>query len=186
MALQTQKTAIRSSGNLPIALVLLVGGALLWLRAAQRTPSALAMLPGVDGCLTAGVVGVLLALLHGIPYRTALVSVAVPVVLIQLAVSKIAGFSFLPVLGIELTAFGLFGLPLSRLPRRRAASAPAHAPHTAPPQAAPPQAAPPQAAPPQAAPPHAAPSHAAPSHAARAQATHAHAAHSHAAQSSSS
>ncbi|MGK3995909.1 hypothetical protein [Sorangium sp. So ce1024] len=171
MALQTQKTAIRSSGNLPIALVLLVGGALLWLRAAQRTPSALAMLPGVDGCLTAGVVGVLLALLHGIPYRTALVSVAVPVVLIQLAVSKIAGFSFLPVLGIELTAFGLFGLPLSRLPRRRAASAPAHAPHTAPPHEAP---------------SHPAPPHAAHAHAARAQATHAHAAHSHAAQSSSS
>ncbi|KYF57734.1 hypothetical protein BE08_36445 [Sorangium cellulosum] len=131
MALQTQKMAIRSSGNLPIALVLLVGGALLWLRAAQRTPSALALLPGVDGCLTVGIVGVLLALLHGIPYRTALLSVAVPIALVQLVASELAGFSFLPVLAIELTAFGLFGLPLSRLPRRRAASAPARSHHAA-------------------------------------------------------
>ncbi|WP_233561467.1 hypothetical protein [Sorangium cellulosum] len=122
MALQTQKMTLRSSGNLPIALVLLVGGALLWLRAAQRTPGALALLPGVDGCMTAGIVGVLLALLHGIPYRTALLSAALPIALVQLLASELAGFSFLPVLGIELTAFGLFGLPLSRLPRRRRAA----------------------------------------------------------------
>ncbi|WP_437959180.1 hypothetical protein WME76_05705 [Sorangium sp. So ce119] len=136
MALQTQKTTLRSSGNLPIALVLLVGGALLWLRAAQRTPSALALLPGVDGCLTAGIVGVLLALLHGIPYRTALLTVAFPIALVQLLASELAGFSFLPVLGIELTAFGLFGLPLSRLPRRRRAATAAarslHAAHSSP------------------------------------------------------
>ncbi|WP_437691482.1 hypothetical protein [Sorangium sp. So ce176] len=134
MALQTQKMTLRSSGNLPIALVLLVGGALLWLRAAQRTPSALALLPGADGCLTAGIVGVLLALLHGIPYRTALLSAALPIALVQLLASELAGFSFLPVLGIELTAFGLFGLPLSRLPRRRrAATATTRSLHAAPP-----------------------------------------------------
>ncbi|AGP35111.1 hypothetical protein SCE1572_11675 [Sorangium cellulosum So0157-2] len=122
MAFQTQTITTRSSGNLPIALLLLGSGALLWIRAALRTPSALALLPGADGCLTAGIVGVLLALLHGIPYRTALVSLAAPLVLVQVVASELAGSSFLPVLGIELTALGLFGLPLSRLPRRRPAA----------------------------------------------------------------
>ncbi|XXY47254.1 hypothetical protein WME91_45355 [Sorangium sp. So ce269] len=132
MASPARKMTARSSGNLPIALVLLGSGALLWLRAAQRTPGALALLPAVDGCLAVGVVGVLLALLHGVPYRTALLSVAAPIAGVQLLASELAGFSFLPVLGIELTAFGLLGLPLSRLPRRRrTATGPVRSLHTA-------------------------------------------------------
>ncbi|WP_237245240.1 MULTISPECIES: hypothetical protein [Sorangium] len=123
MAFQTQTITTRSSGNLPIALLLLGSGALLWIRVALRTPGALALLPATDGCLTVGIVGVLLALLHGIPYRTTLVSIAAPLVLVQLVVSELAGSSFLPALGIELTALGLLGLPLSRLPRRRTAPA---------------------------------------------------------------
>ncbi|WP_437579390.1 hypothetical protein [Sorangium sp. So ce887] len=122
MASQTQTISTRSSGNLPIALLLLGSGALLWIRAALRDSDALVLLPGAEGCLTAGIVGVLLALLHGIPYRTALLSIAAPLVLVQVLASELAGSSFLPVVGIELTALGLFGLPLSRLPRRRAAA----------------------------------------------------------------
>ncbi len=123
MASQTQTISTRSSGNLPIALLLVGSGALLWVRAALREPGALVLLPGAEGCLTAGIIGVLLALLHGIPYRTALLSVAAPLVLVQVLASELAGSSFLPVVGIELTALGLFGLPLSRLPRRRPAAA---------------------------------------------------------------
>ncbi|WP_437280902.1 hypothetical protein WME90_10190 [Sorangium sp. So ce375] len=124
---QTEKRTTRTSANLPIALVLLGTGSLLCLRAALRGPGALDMLPWVDGCLTVGIVGVLLALLHGITYPTALLSVAVPLALVQFLVAGLSGFA-LPVLGIELTALGLLGLPLSRLPRRRpAATAPTHA-----------------------------------------------------------
>lgn len=126
MAFQTPKMTTRSSANLPIAMVLLGTGSLLWIRAALRTPGALDMTPSVDGCLTVGIVGVLLALLHGIAYPTALLSVAAPIALVQLLATGGSGFAFLPVLGIELTVLGLFGLPLSRLPRRRpAVTAPA-------------------------------------------------------------
>ncbi|WP_437592096.1 hypothetical protein [Sorangium sp. So ce1000] len=111
----------RSTANLPIAMVLLGTGSLLWIRAALRAPGALDMTPTVDGCLTVGIVGVLLALLHGVAYPTALLSVAVPIALVQLLVSGISGSALLPVLGIELTVLGLLGLPLSRLPRRRPA-----------------------------------------------------------------
>ncbi|WP_437601757.1 hypothetical protein [Sorangium sp. So ce590] len=134
MAFQTRTLSTRSSGNLPIALLLLGSGALLWIRAALRDPGALELLPGAEGCLTAGIVGVLLALLHGVPYRTALLSIAAPLVLVQVLASELAGSSFLPVLGIELTALGLFGLPLSRLPRRDpAAAAPVRSLREAPP-----------------------------------------------------
>ena len=92
------------------------------------------MLPSFDGCLATGIVGVLLALLHGGPYRAALFYIGVPVVAIQLAVTRAANVSFVSfvaMLGAELIAWGLFGLPHSRLPRRH--RAPTR--HRAPPRA---------------------------------------------------
>lgn len=123
MAFQTPKITTRSSANLPIAMVLLGTGSLLWIRAALRAPGALDMTPSVDGGLTVGIVGVLLALLHGVAYPTALLAVAAPLALVQLLAAGLSGPAFLPVLGIELTVLGIFGLPLSRLPRRRPAVA---------------------------------------------------------------
>ncbi len=76
------------------------------------------MLPGVDGSLSARVDGTLLALLPGVPYRRALLRGAAPIVAVQLSVLAWTGIPSIPMLGIELAAFGLFGLPLSRLPRR--------------------------------------------------------------------
>lgn len=111
----------RSAMNLGMAVALLVGGSILWIGALLRNPMALSMLPGFDGCLTAGVVGILLALLHGIPYRTALLYLAVPIIALQLMVSAAMRVSFFPMLGIELCALGLFGLPFSRMPRPAAA-----------------------------------------------------------------
>jgi len=82
-----------------------------------RDPNAMAMLPSLDGCLVVGIVSVLLALLHGLPYRSALVLV-LPVVGIQLGACLAAGVSFFPMLGLELLVVGLFGLPFARIPGR--------------------------------------------------------------------
>ena len=113
---------------------LLVSGFALVKGALSRSPAALQMLPSFDGCLATGIVGVLLALLHGVPYRAALFYIGVPVVAIQLAVTRAANVSFVSfvaMLGAELIAWGLFGLPHSRLPRRH--RAPTR--HRAPPRA---------------------------------------------------
>jgi hypothetical protein len=122
----------RSTANLWLSLALLVSGSALAIGAVMRNPNALAMLPGVDGCLTAGVVGVLLALLEGIPYRATVLFLAAPIAAVQLAATKAIGVNFFPMLGLEMAAVGLFGLPLSRLPalapRRAAPPREAHAP----------------------------------------------------------
>jgi hypothetical protein len=112
----------RIPANLFIALALLVSGSALWMGAALRSPAAFTVLPGVDGCLVTGVVGLLLAVLHGVPYRTAMLYLGTPIVVVQLAVTSAMGITFFPMLGIELVAFGLLGLPFSRLPRRPAAA----------------------------------------------------------------
>ncbi|MGK4006479.1 hypothetical protein WMF31_27920 [Sorangium sp. So ce1036] len=119
MARPIKVTTDRSPTNLLVAMVLLGSGSFLWIRAALSAPSTLALTAAMDGCLTAGIAGVMLALLHGIRYRTALLTLAAPIVLVQFVASGATVPSFLPVLGLELTAFGLFGLPLSRLPQRR-------------------------------------------------------------------
>jgi hypothetical protein len=67
------------------------------------------MLPGFDGCLTAGIVGALLALLHGIPFR-ATVLLLLPIAAVQVGISARLGVSFLPMLGIEMAAVGLMGV----------------------------------------------------------------------------
>jgi hypothetical protein len=66
------------------------------------------MLPGFDGCLTAGIVGALLMLLHGIPFRTT-VLVLMPIAAVQVGISARLGVSFLPMLGVEMAAVGLMG-----------------------------------------------------------------------------
>lgn len=109
----------RSSTNLLVAVVLLGSGCFLIVRAALTAPSTLALSAAMDGCVAAGIAGVLLALLHGIRYWTVLLTLALPIVVVQFVASGMTMAAFLPILGIELTAFGLFGLPLSRLPRRR-------------------------------------------------------------------
>jgi hypothetical protein len=107
MAMQQPPHRYFSSSWLAAALV--ASGSALWVSAALRKPGALSMLPGFDGCLTAGIVGALLALLHGIPFR-ATVLLLLPIAAVQVGISARLGVSFLPMLGIEMAAVGLMGV----------------------------------------------------------------------------
>jgi len=104
----------RPASTLWLALLLVGSGLALWVGATWRNPNALSMLPGADGCLTAGIVGILLALLHGVPYRTAVFLLAVPIAMVQLLATHLIGVPFYAALGLEMTVIGMFGLALSR------------------------------------------------------------------------
>lgn len=65
--------------------------------------------PGIEGCLTVGVVGFLFALLHPLEYRHA-VLVSAPVVAVQVGACLAVGGPAAGVVGIELIIFGLTGL----------------------------------------------------------------------------
>jgi hypothetical protein len=92
-----------------LGLVLALSGGAVLTAALVRDRNAMQMLPGMDGCLTAGVLALLLPLVHGLRYRTAL-ALALPVVVLQLAACRTAGAAFLPILGPELLAYGLLGV----------------------------------------------------------------------------
>lgn len=126
-----QRPAERSPLELWLAFALLAAGSALWLTSVLRNPAALQMLPGTDACLVAGLVGALLALLHGVPYRVVILGLMVPIALIQLAACAAVRVSFVPMLGVEMAVLGLFGVVTNR------ATAPSHAAEGAQEQAAP-------------------------------------------------
>jgi hypothetical protein len=106
----------KSAANLWLAAALIASGTALWIGAVSRNPNAMSMLPGVDGCLVTGIVAMLLALLEGLPYRTALIQVGVPVVAVQIAITRVIGVNFFPMLGVEMLVFGVLGVAFSKLP----------------------------------------------------------------------
>lgn len=109
-----QRRADRSPLELWLAFALLVAGSALWLSSVLRNPAALQMLPGIDACLAAGIVGALLALLHGVPYRVTILGLMVPIALIQIAACAAVRVSFVPMLGVEMAVLGLFGVVVNR------------------------------------------------------------------------
>jgi hypothetical protein len=84
-------------------------GAAVLLVAHLRDQSALSMSPGLEGCLTVGVVGAALALSEGIAYAT-VVAITLPVLLLQFVACRAAGEPALAMLGLEGLVIGLFGL----------------------------------------------------------------------------
>ncbi len=110
-----------------IVVGLLAAGAVMLALAVRRDPHALQMLPGLDGCLTAGIVGLLLALLEGLPFRRSLAILA-PVVALQVIACRAASTSPLPVLGIELLAYGALGALITGRSRQQAQAASREAP----------------------------------------------------------
>jgi hypothetical protein len=100
---------------------LAIGGALAVGIATRAQPNALALLPGMDGCLTAGVVAFGLALLHGLSYQAAL-GILAPIAVIQAIGAASTGASVPAVLGVEAVVVGLVGCLLR-------ARAPSHAAH---------------------------------------------------------
>jgi hypothetical protein len=100
-------------------------GAAVLLVACLRDQSALSMSPGLEGCLTVGVVGVALALSEGIAYATA-VAITLPVLLLQFVACRAAGEPVLAMLGLEGLVIGLFGLiaPIQSAVRAAAGASP--------------------------------------------------------------
>jgi len=82
------------------------------------------MNPGVEGSLTVGIVGSVLALVEGLPYTT-VIKLMIPIWAIQYVTCQMVPGPSFAVLGIELIALGFFGfarhLLTSGSPRPRAA-----------------------------------------------------------------
>jgi hypothetical protein len=101
-----------TSRDLVLALVLTVSGGAALLAAVHARWNPGDMLPGIEGCVTAGVVGTLLALLQRIEYRT-VVAMSAPVVVIEYLACVASGGPAAAVAGMHLAAMGLLGLGLS-------------------------------------------------------------------------
>lgn len=92
----------------------LLGGFLLFLALRARwSPSD--MLPGVEGALTAGVLGTILLLLHPIPYARAILYSA-PILAIEYWSSAATGGPAVGLVGLQLVIVGFIGLALGSRP----------------------------------------------------------------------
>lgn len=89
----------------------LLGGLFLFLAMRARwSPGD--MLPGVEGTLTAGVLGTILLLLHPVPYARALLYSA-PVLAVEYEACAVWGGPAVGVVGLQLLIVGFIGLVLS-------------------------------------------------------------------------
>jgi len=95
-----------------IALALTSIGAIGLILTLRVQPHALDLNPGVEGCLTTGIVGMLLALLEGVPY-TRVILLSLPVALLQWITCRIVGAPALAVLALEAIVAGFFGVVLA-------------------------------------------------------------------------
>jgi hypothetical protein len=111
--------------------VTLAGGALLlFALRAHWVPADLN--PGIEGCLTATIVGFLMALLHRMPYGQALALSALPTAAQYVVCAYAAGAGVgLGITGMQLVVMGLFGVALAtREPRPMQAASDASHVHT--------------------------------------------------------
>lgn len=105
----------------------LLGGLLLFLTLRARW-DPLDMNPGVEGCLTAGVIGTILLLLARIPYQQALLF-ASPVLALEYWAVHAVGGPAVGVVAIHLIVIGFIGLAISpRNPQAEAEGSPASGP----------------------------------------------------------
>jgi hypothetical protein len=110
--MEDPKTEARALGG-----ALLVAGAWLVAAALRGDPNALWFQAGMDGAIVAVVVATLLALAHGLRYRTAIALVA-PIMAVQALVVRGAGFPVVPAMGLELSILGALGLASATLQRQ--------------------------------------------------------------------
>jgi hypothetical protein len=80
--------------------------------------------PGIEGCLTGTVLGFVMALLHGLPYRGAL-ALAAPTLMAQYFIcAHVEGQAVgAGITGIQLVTMGIVGLALTRGEQQRAEEA---------------------------------------------------------------
>jgi hypothetical protein len=71
-------------------------------------------LPGYDAAITMGILGFVLAILHGLPYRRVLFAMA-PIVAIQIVGGQRYRASVFALVGLQLALFGIVGLVMSAL-----------------------------------------------------------------------
>lgn len=113
--------------GLPVVVAAVGTASLLY--ALSRRWNAQDMLPGIEGCVTTGILGALLALFHGLPFST-VVKLFIPVFAIQYVIYSHVSAQAYGLLGIELIGVGVLGLGAAFLeafletPRAPVASAP--------------------------------------------------------------
>jgi hypothetical protein len=100
-----------------------VAGAFALVIATLRDKGAFVMSPGLEGCLTAGVVGLALAILGGVGYRTT-VALALPIFLAQYLGCRGSGEPVLATLGLEALMLGLLGIVMAPREARAVKAAP--------------------------------------------------------------
>jgi len=96
-----------------IALLLACVGGISLVVASLASAHPFNMSPSMQGVLTCGVLGFVLAILHPLPYRQAL-RVMLPIVAVQLAAFAAHGINIAAAMGIEALVYGVVGLIVTR------------------------------------------------------------------------
>jgi hypothetical protein len=97
------------AADLGLPLVVAAAGTASLLYALSRRWNAQDMLPGIEGCVTTGIFGALLALCHGLRFST-VVKLFIPLFAIQYVIYRYVSAQAYGLLGIELIAVGGLGL----------------------------------------------------------------------------
>lgn len=101
-----------SPGDLPLALALLTAGVVAIAFASRYGRAPFDFLPGMEGCLVAGIVGFGLALLAGASFRQALLMM-IPILAAQALGVRVHHASPLAAFGVEALLFGAVGAVLA-------------------------------------------------------------------------
>jgi hypothetical protein len=101
-----------SERDLTPALAVLVAGAASLVASVLTARDPFHFVPAMDGLVTVGAVGFLLALAGKVPYRVALVAM-LPIVGIQALGARVHHASFLATVGIEALVAGMVGVALA-------------------------------------------------------------------------
>lgn len=116
-----------TSRDLALSAALAIAGAAAITFAVAHRWNPQELNPGVEGCLTAGVVAFILTLLHRLPYGSA-VALTAPIVALEYTATAVAGGPAMGVVGVQLTVMGLLGLVLGFTREEPARASQGHAP----------------------------------------------------------
>ena len=122
-------TAKLRAAELGLPVIVAAVGTASLLYALSRRWNAQDMLPGIEGCVTTGILGALLALCHGLSFST-VVKLFIPIFALQYVIYRYVSAQAYGLLGIELIGLGVLGLGAAFLeallqpPRAPEASAP--------------------------------------------------------------
>lgn len=108
----TSARSILRSSDTALAVILAGLGLAGVAYAASTQAQPFAMLPGMDGALTMGVLGFGFALLHGMRYRDVL-RMLIPVLGVQVGGCLVHGESIVAIVGLELAFVGVVGIAMA-------------------------------------------------------------------------